>query len=85
MFKLLDTPTRPMLINFDLVTKIVPRPKNGNRENSIWEVAMFHIDERRLHPKTGESVWVGTYEVIFEGLESECLKYVENLEKDLQP
>ena len=71
------------LINLDFISRILPRPKDDDPRHDEWEVAVFFEHIHRFPPSGHNTIWAGTYDVIFRGSEGECRDYVHRLNQSL--
>ena len=85
MFLRINNDYAQMLIKIDNIIKIIGRPGPVDNPDikEEWEVGVFTQDERQLVPGHDDSVWVGNYEVIYRGSESDCQDYLSRLSDQL--
>jgi hypothetical protein len=68
-------------VNLDCISKIIPRPRDGDERNSDWEVAVFYENIRRINPVTGSHDWIGSYDVFLRDTKEICQQYVKDFNK----
>ena len=84
MFLKIKTSQVNMIVNLQSIVKIEARHKDGNPDNSEWEVAVFYQNKRKLNPKNNELIWVSTYEVILTDSKEKCEDLVVKIESAIR-